>query len=119
MTEYEIADYTAAIMSNFLSAITIYFSIITAYVIAAFIAGNRLSKLQISIVNCAFTIAVGTMGTLSYLLFNRFFEFAVRNQTPAETPLVDFGIPLGILIVTMYIRGLVFMWSTRRKTSSA
>ncbi len=123
MTEYELADYTATLMSNFLSAITIFFSIVTAYVVAAFISGDRLTKLQLVVVNATFTIAAGVMGTLSFLIFSRFFELArltqSQNQSPIATPLVDFGLPLAILIIAMYIGGLIFMWSVRRKSDDA
>ena len=117
MSEYEIADYTSSIMSNFLSAITIYFSIVTAYVLAAFVARARLSTLQLLIVNAIFTIAAGIVGTLTYLIFSRFYEFAtVVNQTSAETPVIDFSKPLGLLMAAMYIGSLIFMWNTRRNS---
>lgn len=122
MSEYELADHTASLMSNFLSAMTIYFSIITAYVVAAFSAGNRLTRLQLVIVNATFTIAAGIMGLLSCLLFNRFHERAsivVSEYAQDKTPLVDFGVPLAILVLIMYVGCLVFMWSVRRKLESS
>ena len=120
MSEYEVADYTAALMGNFLSAITIYFSIVTAYVVTAFAAGARLSSLQLIIVNTVFTIAAGIVGALTYLIFGRFYYFAtlVNEQLP-ETPVVDFSAPIGLLLGAMYIGCLVFMWSTRRSKDDA
>ena len=116
MSEYELADYTASLMSNFLSAITVYFSIITAYVVAAFASGTRLSTLQLVIVNAVFSIAAGIIGGLTYLIFKRFYHFAnlVNNELP-DTPLIDFSAPLGLLMVAMFVGCLVFMWSTRKK----
>ena len=117
MTGYELADYAAAVMSNFLSSLTIYFSVITAYVVAAFVAGDRLTRLQLAIVNATFTTAAGIVGVLSYLTFVRFFELAKVSQSqgsPAETPLVDFSTPLAILIAAMYIGSLIFMWTVRK-----
>ena len=119
MTEYEIADYTSSIMSNFLSVTTIYFSVITTYVVAAFIAGSRLTKVQLAIVNVTFAIAAGIMGTLSYLIFVRFYQIALRGENPKGTALVDFGLPLAVLIAMMFIGSLIFMWSVRRKTGEA
>jgi len=46
MTEYEITDLGVATMSNLLTAFSILLSIITAYVIAAFFAGDRLTTTQ-------------------------------------------------------------------------
>ncbi len=122
MNEYELADYAASVMSNFLSTITIYISVITAYVAAAFIAGGRLTKLQLGIVNTTFTIAAGVMGVLSYFSFVRFLELARLAQSqgsPGETPLIDFGVPLAILVSIMYLGSLVFMWTVRKKPSDA
>ena len=113
MIDYGLAEYAASVMSNFLSAIALYFSIITAYVITAFIAGSRLTKLQLAIVNVSFTIAAGTIGTLAVLTFGRFFELARRLQDSAGTPLVDFSYPLGILVAIVFLGSLVFMWSVR------
>ncbi|MEH6603948.1 MAG: hypothetical protein V7711_00060 [Pseudomonadales bacterium] len=115
MIDYGLAEYATSVQGNFLSAITIYFSIAAAYVTAAFVAGSRLTRLQLTIVNIGFTIAAGTMGALSVLLFSRFFELAGRNQeTGAETPLVDFTIPLGVLVIIVFLGCVVFMWSVRR-----
>lgn len=122
MSEYELSDYAASVMSNFLSAMTIYISVITAYVAAAFVAGDRLTKLQLVIVNTTFTIAAGVMGVLSYFIFARFFELARLAQiqgSPAETPLIDFGAPLAILVSIMYLGSIVFMWSIRKKSGDA
>ena len=114
MIDYELSSYVSSILSNFLSAITIYFSIVTAYVIAAFVAGEKLSKLQLAIVNICFTIAAGIMGVLSVLIFSRFIEFGQKVQGSVETPLVDFTWPLGFLIIIVYMGCLVFMGSVRR-----
>jgi hypothetical protein len=115
MTEYEIADYTSSVMGNFLSALTIYFSIATTYVIAAFSAGKRLSSFQVAVVNVGFTIAAGIMGMLSVLIFDRFFQLAIRNQGAAETDasLVDFTYPLALLVLIIYVGCLAFMWTIR------
>jgi hypothetical protein len=116
MTEYELADYATSVMNNFLSAIAIYFSVVTAYIVAVYAAGNRLTKLQLSIVNVTFTIAASIMGLLSFLLFSRFFELASQaGESRGETPLVDFSMPLGILVSIVYFGCILFMWTVRRK----
>lgn len=115
MIDHELADYASSVMSNFLSGITIYFSIVIAFVLAAFVAGDRLSKLQLVIVNVSFTIAAGIMGALSILSFNRFFELAQRLQDSEGTPLLNFTYILAILIIILYLGCLAFMWSVRKK----
>ena len=114
MSEYEIADYAASLMGNFLSVITIYFSIITAYVVAAFVAGARLTPIQLAIVNATFVIAAGIMGTLTVLIFSRFYAFAAQLQAINDSSvLIDFTVPLALLAGAMFIGCLIFMWTVR------
>ena len=120
MTEYELADYATSVMNNFLSAIAIYFSVVTAYVVAAYTAGDRLSKLQLTIVNGTFAIAAGIMGLLSFLLFSRFYELVSQaGHSRGETPLVDFRIPFGVLLTIVFLGCLLFMWTVRKKSTNA
>ena len=119
MTEYELSDYTATIMGNFLTALTVYFSVITAYVVAAFIAGSRLTKIQLIIVNSCFTVAAGVTGYLSVVIFNRFFAFATQTPDPEGTQTVDFTVPLTILVAGLFVGCLIFMWDVRRSDNDA
>ena len=64
MTEYEVADIAASVLANFLTSLTVFLSIVSAYVISAFVAGQRLTKIQLSIVNLCFLVAVGGPPTL-------------------------------------------------------
>ncbi len=120
MTEYELADYTSSIMGNFLTALTIYFSIVTAYVVTAFVAGDRLTKIQLAIVNTCFVLAAGVVGYLTVLIFDRFFALAARVANPVDAvEPVDFTWPLGILVAVIFISCPIFMWSTRRNSVDA
>ena len=38
MTEYEVADLAASVMANFLTSLTVFLSIVSAYVISAFVS---------------------------------------------------------------------------------
>ena len=60
-TEYELLDYTGTMMGNFQSALAFYFTIVTAYVIAA----DRLTRLQLYVVNTCFVIAASVVGYLT------------------------------------------------------
>ncbi len=84
-------------------------------IVAAFIAGARLTKIQLLIVNTGFVITAGIVDYLVVAIFDRFFSFAVRANVPAGSASpVDFTIPLGILVTTIFAGCLVFMWSVRR-----
>jgi len=120
MTEYEISEYTAIIMGNFLTALTVYFSVVGAYVIAAFVAGARLTRTQLVIINSCFIVAAGIIGFLTVAIFNRFMGFAAQTPNPgsASDP-VDFTIPLSILIVGVFVGCLIFMWDVRKGETDA
>jgi hypothetical protein len=114
MTEYEVADIAASVLANFLTSLTVFLSIVSAYVISAFVAGQRLSKIQLSIVTLCFLVSSGILGYLVVSLFRRFFGLVQSIQV--ERGLigeVDFTWPLSALLVAMVFGSLIFMWSVR------
>lgn len=116
MTEYEIADIAASVLANFLTSFAIFLSIVSAYVISAFIAGQRLSHTQLLIVNMCFLISMGILGDLIVSLFRRFFGLVQSLQV--ERGLigeVDFTWPLSLLLLFMTLGSLIFMWSVRNE----
>ena len=117
MTMIDLHVYAADLMGNFLAAMTIYFSVITIYVVAAFTSGSRLSKVQLLILNVCYSIAALIFGVLSVAIFSRFFEIASRAtvESDAVAP-VDFRIPLIFLTIVVYIGSLIFMWTVRKTT---
>ncbi len=119
MSEYELADLAGVAMSNFLTSFTVFVSIVTAYVVAAFAAGKRLSKFQVSIVNVCFLMASGAMGLLSLLIFQVFLR---RAQALTADSGASLGSPITVdftwVLVTLYLvligGSLLFMRSVRR-----
>jgi hypothetical protein len=114
MTEYEVADIAASVLANFLTSFTVFLSIVSAYVISAFVAGQRLTKIQLSIVNLCFLVAVGILGYLVVSLFRRF--FGLVQSIEVERGLVgevDFTWPLSALLVAIVVGSLIFMWNVR------
>ena len=122
MSEYELADLAGVAMSNFLTSFTVFVSIVTAYVVAAFAAGKRLSKVQVSIVNVCFLMASGAIGLLSLLIFQVFLRRAQALTAISEANLgspitVDFTWVLVILYLVLIGGSLLFMRSVRRTLS--
>lgn len=114
MTEYEVADIAASVLANFLTALTVFLSVVSAYVISAFVAGQRLTKTQLSIINLCFFVAVGILGYLVISLFRRF--FGLVQSVEIERGLIgeiDFTWPLCVLLVAMVVGSLIFMWNVR------
>jgi hypothetical protein len=118
MTEYELAELTTGAMSNFLTSFTIFVSIVTAYAITAFVAGKKLSTLQVSVINTCFLIACGAMGLLFVLIFRVFLRRAQTLDTFDESivvagPLVDFSWVVGVLYIILTCGSIIFMWNVR------
>lgn len=65
MTEYQYADMIATYSSNAGAFFAMYITVLSGYLIAAFMAGQKLNWLQITILNIGFiiTILVLTWGT--------------------------------------------------------
>ena len=114
MSEYEVGELTAAVLSNFLTALTVFLSIVSAYVISAFSAGDRLTGFQLAIINVCFLMAVGILGFLTVSLYGRFYALAgsidVKRGTIAA---IDFSWPLCVLMLVMVIGCFAFMWNVR------
>jgi hypothetical protein len=116
MTEYEVADLTATVLSNFLTSFTVFLSIVSAYVISAFSAGKRLSVLQLSIINSCFLVAVGILGFLVVSLYRRFYALALSITVEQGTIVaVDFTSPLCALLLSIIFGCFVFMWNVRNR----
>jgi hypothetical protein len=120
VTEYELADLTGAAMSNFLTSFTVFVSIVTAYVFAAFTAGKRLSKQQVYVVNTCFLMASGAIGLLSVLIFQVFLRRArALGESEIAGPVtLDFTWVVATLYVVLVCGRLFFMRNVRQTTTN-
>lgn len=122
MSEYELADLTTGAMNNFLASFTIFVSIVTAYVITAFAAGQRLTRIQVSVVNTCFLIACGSMGLLSVLIFQVFLRRVSALNAVNDTivgPVVDFTWLVAALYSILTCASIIFMWNIRHSQPAA
>ena len=115
MSEYELIDLAAAIMANFFTTFTIFLSIVTAYVIAAFMAGDKLTKVQVSIINMCFLVSSGIIGWLSLSLFQRAATLAQRGETLRDVTILPFYSTwmVGALFAALILGCIFFMWNVR------
>jgi hypothetical protein len=114
MTEYEIASLAAQVLSNFLTAFTVFLSIVSAYVIAAFKAGKHFTAIQLCIINACFLAAVGIVGFIVESVYRRFHALAKSIQVERGwIATFDFSIPLAILLVMLVLGCFIFMWNAR------
>ena len=115
MTEYEISDIAGNAFGNGVSSFTVFFSIVTAYLVAAHTAGKSLSTTQIAIVNICYLIAAAFFGTFATVAFMRGAVLAREVQFRAnETIGSDIGwIWLMAMIILVITASFCFMWSVR------
>jgi hypothetical protein len=117
MTEYELADAIASYSVAAMTAMTLYLTAVTAYLVAAFVAGSRLSGKQVSIVNAIFLFVAGffTYGTAGYFNRQLYYVGKLAALVPDESLLMN--IETIVFIVTVELLGIVaslyFMWSIR------
>jgi hypothetical protein len=117
MTEYEIADLIATYSSNAGAFFAAYLTVISGYLITAFIAGSRLSSPQATILNTGFIVAAGV---LTYATYG-----AGMTQVHYTQLLLDLDIDspqsgrgwvmktLGILLLGGILASQYFMWNVR------
>jgi len=122
VTEYELLDIYTSFQELMHSWVTTYFSAVTAYLVAAYVIGAKLTRSQTVVATGCFFIFSslciwGSFGTGLRMLD---MKNEIRMLNPARE--FAFGIlPLafssGIMVIGMLI-ALKFMWDVRRRGSS-
>lgn len=115
MTEFESAELAASIMGNFLASFTVLLSIVTAYVVAAFVAGRKLTRFQLIIVNVCFIASFIAIGWLSIIMLSRA-AFLVQNSSsdiPTLLPTISLEGVIFALYVVLFAGSLSFMVNIR------
>jgi len=117
MTEYEILDVIISFLSAALTTMALYLTAVTGYIVAAFIAGDRLTMLQVTIVNILFLFVAGvfTFGTTGNLIRQSNYVEKLLAISPEEPVLLSAGIIwfIGITMLLGILASLSFMWSVR------
>jgi len=120
MTEYEMMDVIVSRFSTMTDQAALYFALVSGYLIAAFVIGARLTRLQVFVVNSLFIMwTVGLLiGWTTALEATLDLDAAIRrldsptvgsNMDSAAASAYLFSFVQAIGIIT----SLVFMWSVR------
>ena len=118
MTEFELVESIGIFLSNALSSISVYLTLVSAYLVAAFIAGSRLSRSQVIIVNTLFVTGalIFTYSTVGMLLRQSYFaaklaEIETDTWLAGTAPVAPV---MGALLLGGICACLKFMWDVRR-----
>ena len=111
MTPYEYVDLAASHHDIALSTMMGYFSVLTAYFVAAYAVGAAMSRNQVIAVTGLFLVMqlFMTWGTYAYFSIGREFRNLAGEFTPPINPAL---IALPLLSIGV-ILGLYFMWDVR------
>ena len=121
MTESEIIDAITSYQEVSLSATALYMTILSGYLVTAYVAGKNLSRVQITIVNALFffSSSMAAYGSVAYTERTAFYTDRLEHLVSGTTEFVPsfnvvpviWAIVLGLGILSAYF----FMWSVRRK----
>jgi hypothetical protein len=117
MTEYELTDAIVSYSVAAMTAMTLYLTATTAYLVAAFVAGSRLRGAQVSIVNALFIFVAGffTYGTGGY--FNRQLHYVGKLEALVPEEPLTLNLETIVFITSVESLGIIaslyFMWSIR------
>jgi hypothetical protein len=121
MTAYELSDLIASAISNQIMVFTVFLTLISAYLIAAFAVGRNLTSIQVTIHNGVFVLAAASNGLSMFRASVRVIELtdeAVRRE------IIEFTEPRAYapaLVLACYalvvLVSFVFMWNSRRSSA--
>ena len=118
MSEAELMEFGSSAWSNTIALTALFVTILSGYIVTAFVAGNRLSASQLIIINGTSIILSGLFVSSIYA-FSRAaleaemlaFEMSVQRQM---APIPELICALLILYVVLVFASLKFMWDVRK-----
>jgi hypothetical protein len=117
MTEYELVESIGVYASNSLQALSLFLTIVSAYLIAAFMAGDKLARRQVIIINTLFIIGalLFTYSTVG-LLIRQVYYASQLAKIETDTFLAGRA-PIAPIIGLVQLGGIAaslkFMWDIR------
>lgn len=117
MTEYEITDVLIGRFSSMTEQASLYFALVSGYLITAFFAGSRLSHLQVGVINCLFVVwtfgLIGGYNTTVTAVIDLEAALSSMETTSATASNTIYAYSFTIVQVAGILASLVFMWSVR------
>jgi len=117
LTEYEIADLAATWQSTTTPTSALVITILSGYLIVAWLVGNKLTRAQVVLVNTLFVFFQFSMiagwamrWALSYKYSMELYSIDPGfYEAPASIPLIIFGAAMAVSVIAC----LKFMWDVR------
>lgn len=120
MTEYELLDLVAGSIDSMYDSVALYLSIASGYLLVAYLAGAKLTRMQTIIISVLFVAGAGLQcwGLVTYQLANEEYLAAkalISPLTEYQQGIAENGggrIIAGVMIAGI-IASIYFMWSVR------
>ena len=120
MTEYEMTDIIMSRYAQMTEQASLYFALVSGYLITAYVVGSRLTRLQVTVINtlyCLWTVGIlgGYINTvndtieLEQVIRSVWATTTAGNISDSTSAAYSFAIVQTIGIIA----SLVFMWSVR------
>lgn len=117
MNEYELVEVSISAAAGGMTAVSIYLTVVSAFLIAAFMAGDRLTKGQVTITTGLFVSAAifATYGTVEHFLTLANFQQRLADMGGGATTMSGAvtAIALGTIETLGIIGSLKFLWDVR------
>jgi hypothetical protein len=119
MTEAELVEAWGIFLGNSQTAMALYMSILSGYLIIAYLVGSKLSRLQAGIVSTLFLVASSFCTLVLTIWWQRALEFALEAKALNPDRMVNnsqFGVYVtGSIFCLGIFAALYFMWDMRRQ----
>ena len=117
MTESELVEAWGLFLGNSQTGLGLYLSILSGYLIIAYLVGAKLTRLQVWIVTTLFIWSSASVSLWFAAWWGRALEFALEAKKLNPERQVD-NSPEALLVFTLMLWGgivasLFFMWSVR------
>jgi hypothetical protein len=117
MTEYELVDNAMSYFNTALTAFGMYITVMSGYVITAFVAGERLSRTQTWLVSVLFFCTAGIFTIATVACYSRMSMYAIRmlelDPNRASTHTEYAAGSIAVIQILGIAACLYFMWSVR------
>ena len=119
MTPYEYADLAQSAFGNGLSSFAVLLSIVSGYLITAYLVGAKLSKFQVRLLTTMFVLVMGLLAwsMSAYTYWGSYFAALGRNEASPESLFRPGAWTTGataILTLLTIVMCLLFMWNIRQ-----
>ena len=117
MTAYEYMDLAYSGFGLVHTTVSLVIAILSGYLVVAYTVGSKLTRLQVSALNIAYSVwasYLGASGALDFIRARSLVTAAAELNAHISTPtayMVHFYVSIGLL---MWLASLWFMWIVRR-----